>query len=109
MEQKVRSNRRKEQRKRELRRKAALAAATIALAAVLLSAFWNHNKKETQTVQAVEHKVKTLSEEESTTEPETEEEETLRYPKVSEQYTEIVSENVEVHMWHCLMWKITAL
>ena len=59
MEQKVRSNRRKEQRKRELRRKAALAAATIALAAVLLSAFWNHNKKETQTVQAVEHKVKT--------------------------------------------------
>ena len=94
MEQKVRSNRRKEQRKRELRRKAALTAATIVLAAVLLSAFWNHNKKETQTVQAVDHKVKTLSEEESTTEPETEEEETLRYPKVSEQYTEIVSENV---------------
>ena len=73
---------------------AALTAATIVLAAVLLSAFWNHNKKETQTVQAVDHKVKTLSEEESTTEPETEEEETLRYPKVSEQYTEIVSENV---------------
>ena len=62
MEQKVRSNRRKEQRKRELRRKAALTAATIVLAAVFLSAFWNHNKKETQTVQAVDHKAKTLSE-----------------------------------------------